>query len=89
MSGQMDSCFGCKDLLFYPDEKVIGTWNGEPNTRFDVLDFDEHSGAYEASQEIPDGYLVYCLNCAPCECGDHERFAPHRAVEIDKQNNTP
>ena len=65
MSGQMDSCRSCKAMVFYADEKVIGTWNGEPNTRFDVLDFDQ----YEAG--IPEGYEVYCLDCAPCECEFH------------------
>lgn len=82
MSGQMDSCFSCRQMIFYPDEKVVGTWNGEPNTRFDVLDEQDYQDG------IPEGYLVYCLDCAPCECGDHECLAPHRAVEIDKYQQT-
>jgi hypothetical protein len=74
MSGQMDKCIACGDMVFYADEKVIGTWNGEPNTRFDLLNFDEHGEAYSGTQEIPEGYLVYCLDCAPCECEFHPPF---------------
>ena len=68
MSGQMDKCVRCDEMLFYPDEKVIGTWNGEPYTRFDTLDFDQYEGG------LPDGYLLYCLDCAPCECEFHPPF---------------
>jgi hypothetical protein len=67
-------------MVFYADEKVIGTWNGMPYDRFDVLEPEHYQ------EGIPEGYLVYCLNCAPCECGEHERFAPHRATEIDNGN---
>ena len=80
MSGQLDTCIKCGDVVFYDDEKVVGTWNGMPYDRFDVLDPEHYA------EGVPEGYLVYCLNCAPCECGDHERFAPHRALEIDKGN---
>lgn len=66
MSGEMDKCSRCASVLFYSDEKVIGTWNGEPNTRFDVLDYEQY---HETG--LPDGYLVFCLDCAPCECEFH------------------
>ena len=68
MSGELHACTRCSAPLVYPDEKVIGAWNGEPNTRFDVLDFDQ----YESG--VPEGYLVYCLDCAPCECEFHPPF---------------
>lgn len=61
-------CSVCKAVLFYPDEVIIGTWNGEPNTRFDTLDFDD----YESG--VPEGYTAYCLDCAPCECEFHPPF---------------
>ena len=80
MSGQMDKCIKCGGVVFYDDEKVVGTWNGMPYDRFDVL------GPEEYQDGVPEGYLVYCLDCAPCECGDHERFAPHRASEIDSNS---
>jgi hypothetical protein len=80
MSGQMDKCIACGEMVFYADEKVVGTWNGMPYDRFDVLEPEHYA------EGVPEGYLVYCLDCAPCECGDHERFAPHRAAEIDKGN---
>ena len=68
MSGQLHTCCRCDAVLFYPDEKVIGTWNGEPYTRFDTLDFDQYENG------IPEGYLVYCLDDAPCECEFHPPF---------------
>ena len=83
MSGAVGACFTCQSILFYDDEKVVGTFNGEPDTRFDVLEPEDYQDG------VPEGYSLYCLDCAPCECGDHECLAPHRAVEIDKQNNTP
>ena len=61
-------CRVCTATLFYPDEVVIGTWNGEPNTRFDTLDFDDYD------KGVPDGYEAYCLDCAPCECEFHPSF---------------
>jgi hypothetical protein len=80
MSGEMAKCIACGEMVFYADEKVVGTWNGMPFDRFDVLEPEHYA------KGVPEGYLVYCLDCAPCECGDHERFAPHRAAEIDKGN---
>ena len=77
MSGQVDTCVSCKEVLFYADEKVIGTWNGEPNTRFDVLDFDQYE------KGIPEGYRVYCLPCAPCECEFHPPLMSDRAATDD------
>ena len=68
MSGQMDKCVRCSTMVFYADEKVIGTWNGMPYTRFDTLDFEQYE------KGVPDGYLVYCLDCAPCECEFHPPF---------------
>jgi hypothetical protein len=61
-------CRVCKATLFYPDEVVIGVWNGEPQTRFDVLDFDQYDNG------VPEGYEAYCLDCAPCECEFHPPF---------------
>ena len=64
----LTTCVSCRRTLFYPDEMVIGTFNGEPNTRFDVLDFEQYE------EEIPEGYSSYCLDCAPCECEFHPPF---------------
>lgn len=61
----MDACSSCSAVLIYDDEKVIGTWNGEPDTRFDTLDFEQYA------DDVPDGYKVFCLDCAPCECEFH------------------
>lgn len=72
VSGQMDKCVRCDAMLFYPDEKVIGTWNGEPYARFDTLDFDQYE------KGVPEGYLVYCLDDAPCECEFHPPFLSDR-----------
>lgn len=77
MSGQMDKCIKCGDMLFYADEKVIGTWNGFPYTRFDTLDFDQYNG------DIPDGYNAYCLDCAPCECEFHPPFMSDKQAKED------
>lgn len=77
MSGQMDTCIKCGDMLFYADEKVIGTWNGFPYTRFDTLDFDQYNG------DIPDGYNAYCLDCAPCECEFHPPFMSDKQAKED------
>ena len=77
MSGQMDKCQSCGDIVFYPDEKVVGTWNGEPNTRFDTLDFDQYDGT------LPEGYELYCLDCAPCECEFHPPFMSDREARLD------
>lgn len=75
MSGQMDKCCDCGTMVFYDDEKVVGTWNGEPNTRFDLLDVEQYKDG------IPDGYSLYCLDCAPCECGLHPDFMSDRAAK--------
>lgn len=75
MSGQMDKCCDCGAVLFYDDEKVVGTWNGEPNTRFDLLDFNLYKDG------VPEGYSLYCLDCAPCECGLHPDFMSDRAAK--------
>ena len=74
MSGQMDKCCDCGAVVFYDDEKVIGTWNGEPNTRFDLLDFEHYKDG------VPEGYSLYCLDCAPCECEFHPPFMSDRAA---------
>jgi hypothetical protein len=75
MSGQMDKCCDCGTMVFYDDEKVVGTWNGEPNTRFDLLDFNQYKDG------VPEGYSLYCLDCAPCECGLHPDFMSDRAAK--------
>lgn len=74
MSGQMDKCRECGTMIFYADEKVVGTLNGEPNTRFDVLESEQYENG------VPDGYSVYCLDCAPCECGLHPDLMSDRAA---------
>jgi hypothetical protein len=77
MSGQMDKCIACGDMLFYADEKVIGTWNGFPYTRFDTLDFAQYADG------VPEGYQTYCLNCAPCECEFHPPFMSDKQAAAD------
>ena len=74
MSGQMDKCCDCGTMVFYDDEKVVGTWNGEPNTRFDLLDVEHYQDG------VPEGYSLYCLDCAPCERGLHPDFMSDRAA---------
>ena len=77
MSGQMDKCVRCSTMVFYADEKVIGTWNGMPYTRFDTLDFEQYENG------VPEGYLVYCLDCAPCECEFHPPFMSDKQAAAD------
>lgn len=77
MSGQMDKCIKCGGVVFYDDEKVVGTWNGMPYDRFDVLDFEQYENG------VPEGYLVYCLDCAPCECEFHPPFMSDKQAAAD------
>ena len=76
-------CRVCNATLFYPDEVVIGVWNGEPQTRFDVLDFDQYDNG------VPDGYEAYCLGCAPCECEFHPPFMSDAQAQRDGFCFTP
>ena len=85
MYEQMD-CTKCDAVLFYPDEIVAGFWlygDGRPDreNEFQVIDWEDHGGT------IPEGGKVYCLDCAPCECVDHERMAGHTAENITRQEN--
>jgi hypothetical protein len=75
------SCGKCDAVLYYPDEAVIGFWvygdgRADRDNEFGALDWDDHQGT------IPEGAKVYCLDCAPCECGDHERLVAHTAANI-------
>lgn len=75
------TCRDCKSVVFYPDEMVVGFWVYQSRSRgsdneFGVLDQADYENA------VPEGASVYCLNCAPCECGDHERLKAHTAANI-------
>ena len=68
-------CSVCGFAVTTPDELVVGAYNGAPNERFDILyapgDDDEIDFDFVT---IPDGYLAYCLDDSPCECGYHPDF---------------
>jgi hypothetical protein len=75
------TCRECKAVVFYPDEMVAGFWvynDSRPRreNEWGVLDWEDYESA------VPEGAKVYCLNCAPCECGDHERLVAHTARNI-------
>jgi len=75
-------CSVCKSILYYPDEVVVGFWtydDGRPESDngFSALNWEDYEGS------LPEGAKAYCLDCAPCECGDHEKLKPHRAENID------
>ncbi len=75
------SCGKCDAVLVYPDEIVVGFWvyddgRADRDNDFQALDWADYEGT------IPEGARVFCLDCAPCECGDHERLVPHTAQNI-------
>jgi hypothetical protein len=77
-------CSKCDTLGFYPDEVVVGFWVHDDgrldrDNEFLVLDWEDHGGV------LPEGAKVFCLDCAPCECGDHERLTAHTAENITRQ----
>jgi hypothetical protein len=76
MAYEMMACETCRSVVIYPDEIVIGHYEPKANPEEAGLEFI----VCEEKHELDD--KVYCLDCAPCECGDHERFAPHRAENI-------
>ena len=79
-------CSKCDTLGFYPDEVVVGFWVHDDgrldrDNEFLVLDWEDHGGV------LPEGAKVFCLDCAPCECGDHERLTAHTAENITRQEH--
>lgn len=75
------SCSKCDTLGFYPDEVVVGFWVHDDgrldrDNEFQVLDLEDHGGT------IPEGAKVFCLECAPCKCGRHEKFVAHNVRNI-------
>lgn len=76
------SCADCGSLIYYPDEMVVGAWihdDGRPEAEndFGALSWEDHGGT------VPEGFRVYCLDCTPCECGDHPRLSPHKISSME------
>jgi len=63
------SCDGCDTILNDPEDIVVGYWDGDC--------FIAEGNNRESK--------TYCLSCAPCECDDHEKYAPHTAENIEKK----
>jgi len=79
----LKSCSSCGDISYFHDERVIGFWvHGDETPRkenaFRAVDEDEYG------EDMLSGSSVFCLECAPCECGDHEMNAPHKAENIEQ-----
>ena len=78
-------CSVCGFAVTTLDELVIGAYNGAPAERFDILwapGEEEHTfDELVPDMEIPDGYLAYCLDDSPCECGYHPDLMSDTAAQ--------
>jgi len=64
-------CSVCGFAVTTLDELVVGAYNGAPNERFDILWAPGMDDESDFDFVVPDGYLAYCLDDSPCECGYH------------------
>jgi hypothetical protein len=75
---EAQTCSVCDALIYYPDEVVIGHYEPKANPEERGEDFIVCDKVHDKDDK------VYCLECAPCECGDHERLVAHTAENITK-----
>jgi hypothetical protein len=78
-------CSVCGFAVTTRDELVVGTLNGAPNERFDILwapgEDEDEFGELLPGGAVPDGYLAYCLDDSPCECGYHPDLMSDTAAQ--------
>lgn len=77
---EAQTCGDCKSVIYYPDEVVEGYWF----TRKDDYDKERDVKVFVAvdEEDRAEATHAYCLDCAPCECGDHEKFVAHNGHNI-------
>ena len=82
---EMMTCSECGEMAYYPDEVAVGFWVHDGGlavkdnifATLSVADITDATGT-----SVPEGAKVYCLECTPCECGEHQKFATHTAENI-------
>jgi len=75
------TCSKCDTLIYYPDEVVAGFWVSDRGVRVDS-DHPKNIFIVVNEDNAAEATSFYCLDCAPCECGEHEKFVAHTAQNI-------
>ena len=73
-------CSKCDAVGFYPDEVVSGYWIVGKDEYYQIQDVNIFVAVNDDNRQ--QATHTYCLDCAPCECGQHEKFVAHNARNI-------
>jgi hypothetical protein len=73
-------CSGCDAVGFYPDEVVSGYWIVGKDEYYQIQDVNIFVAVNDDNRT--EATHTYCLDCAPCECGRHEKFVAHNIRNI-------